>query len=297
MSRLDGDFARRCAGLCRGVGGAARQRFLAPPSLPRRAAGSEPSGLADYTCGDDYRYVDWNRAARLDELVSRQYYGSERGRVWMLLDVSASMEIGQPAKLDAGRQLAAALGYACLARHDELGAAAFGAAVGPWLRPCSGAAAAATYFRFLEGLGPQAGRTDLRAAARWLEPRCGAASQVVLVSDLLDPAGFAEPLGALRRRGCGIHVIQLYAAEDARPTRRGPVRLEDVETADWLSAIIEASDLANYQAVFQEFCLSVRQFCAGRGLACTQLCSTARLAEAFAAVQRGSSRSSTRRVR
>ena len=51
-------------------------------------AAAQCTGQADYATGDDFSHVAWQRAARLDELVSRQNRGVETGTVELLLDTS-----------------------------------------------------------------------------------------------------------------------------------------------------------------------------------------------------------------
>ena len=292
MTHFDGRFARRCDGLSRAAAARWGGELFAPPSVCRRAAGTQPSGTGDYACGDDYRYVDWNRAARLDELVSRQFLGNERRRIMLLLDVSASMSIGQPAKFDSARELVAALGYASLRSCDEVSAACFSESVSACLGPLYGAAGAARLFRFLNGLKTQSGITSLLSAATSVARRTDEPDLAVIVSDLLDPRGWEQALHLLRGRGYDVHVVQYYSPEDARPQLARRVHLEDAETDEVIAATIEERDIANYVAVFQEFCRSIRSFCAGLGLACSQVCSDVPLARAFSSIA-----SSSRKLR
>jgi uncharacterized protein (DUF58 family) len=115
---FDRQFQQRCESLSR-----AAKRLWGGQLLGRRAhthvaGGTEVTGYGDYVTGDDFRYVDWNRAARLDELVSKRFAGSQHQRVYLLLDASASMSLGRPSKFDAARQAAAAVAYVALANHD-----------------------------------------------------------------------------------------------------------------------------------------------------------------------------------
>ena len=94
---------------------------LAAPSVSQLpAGGTELSGYRDYAAGDDYRQVDWHLSARHDELFTRQFEGETDLRVYLLLDGSRSMAAGRPSKFDAARQVAAALAFLALGRHQRV---------------------------------------------------------------------------------------------------------------------------------------------------------------------------------
>ncbi|HKT03165.1 MAG TPA: DUF58 domain-containing protein [Rugosimonospora sp.] len=59
-----------------------------------RGAGTEFTGLREYTPEDDVRHIDWNVTARLDEPYVRQYTEDRELTAWLVLDQSASMRFG-----------------------------------------------------------------------------------------------------------------------------------------------------------------------------------------------------------
>ena len=75
--------------------------LLAPGPAKHQAVGTELAGHRGYSPGDDYRAVDWNICARHDELVTRRFVGEADRHVYLLLDRSASMGLGEPVKFDA----------------------------------------------------------------------------------------------------------------------------------------------------------------------------------------------------
>src|SRR5438309_10297149 len=77
------------------------------------------------TPGDDFRYLDWNLYARLDELLLKRFQEEEDLHVYFLLDCSRSMSFGTPPKFDFARQVAAALAYIALADLDRAAIVAF----------------------------------------------------------------------------------------------------------------------------------------------------------------------------
>src|SRR5947209_4991141 len=89
--------------------------------LTRRAGLSiEFADYRSYAEGDDLRHLDWNVLARLDNAVTRTYRDEEDLAVHLLLDDSPSMAFGEPTKLLAARELAAAFGYLGLCGGDAV---------------------------------------------------------------------------------------------------------------------------------------------------------------------------------
>src|ERR1700752_1179765 len=74
----------------------------------------------EYTPGDDFRYLDWNLFARLDQLLLKRFQEEEDLHVYFLLDCSRSMGFGTPLKFDFARQVTAALAYIALADLDRI---------------------------------------------------------------------------------------------------------------------------------------------------------------------------------
>jgi len=90
--------------------------ILAKPRARLPAGGTELAGHRDYAPGDDYRSVDWNLAARHDELLVKQFAGEADCPTYILLDCSRSMSLSRPSKLDVARRIVLALAYVALRR-------------------------------------------------------------------------------------------------------------------------------------------------------------------------------------
>ncbi|MCE9546479.1 MAG: DUF58 domain-containing protein [Planctomycetia bacterium] len=264
--QLDANFFRRCEGFHavarREWGG----RFLGRASRFAAAlAGTEVSGETDYATGDDFRYVDWNRAARLDELVSRQFRGQAAGRVTVLIDAGPSMALGSPSKLLLAQQLAAVLGYLALAEGRSVAIACSAADSQRY----TGRPQAGTWFDAVEATAVSA-EFNLNESTNLLAKTAKPGDLVIVLSDLLMPDGFQEPLGTLRKRGCDLFVVQVLAPQDVEPDWLGGVQLHDVQTAGTLAADLDDEDLKHYREVAAEFCRDMRRYCDRAGLGMVQ---------------------------
>lgn len=290
------DFLERCEGL-RTVA----QRAWGHSLLGLRGdrgpvlAATLSSGQADYATGDDYRYVDWNRAARLDELVSRQHRGVETGVVELVLDRSASMTIGSPTKFAFAQQMATALGYFALAGGRQVRVSRFGKLPGAtdvppvqhlqhWqeasgtgkrgLPPAgtySGRHSASALLHAVQELSPSSDSTMLKAELTAVASRMRRGDMAVVLSDLLHPEGLIPLIAPFARPAQQLLIVQVLAAEDLDPQWLHHVRLCDVESGSALSMNLMEEDLSTYRAAAAEFCRELRRDCLTRGIALVQL--------------------------
>ena len=76
---------------------AARGHRPGETPIPRtsQAWGVEFESYKDYSPGDDFRYLDWNAAGRLDQLLVKTFTAEREIPFHLILDTSASM--GAPA--------------------------------------------------------------------------------------------------------------------------------------------------------------------------------------------------------
>src|ERR1700682_2482061 len=87
---------------------------------PLAGSSMEFSDFRRYAAGDDFRRIDWRAYARLERLFLRVFEAEENITVTVLIDCSASMQHGTPAKADLATTLAAALAYIALRGEDNV---------------------------------------------------------------------------------------------------------------------------------------------------------------------------------
>ena len=86
----------------------------------RRGQSVEFADHRPYVVGDDLRFVDWNIYGRLDQLFLKLFLEEQDLTVHILVDASASMAEGEPAKDLFAKKLAAALGYIGLVNNNRV---------------------------------------------------------------------------------------------------------------------------------------------------------------------------------
>jgi len=270
MTLFDSNFRKRCEYLNQAARRSWGTHFLGRRLDRRWAGGSEFVGHSDYTSGDDFRYVDWHLCARHDELLTRQYRGSEDRVVDLVLDCSCGMGLGDPKKFDAARHLAAALGYIALAIWDRVGIVSVSDRIVAESPPVRGRSRFPRLLRFLDGLEVDAAPVNLNAAVESFVRNRPHRGVTVVISDLFDPAGFASAVDLLAVRGFQPYLLQVVDDAEAEPTFSGSVTLMDIGRDRSRRTYLEEIDLVNYRKVFREFSMACRRYCAQRSIGIIQ---------------------------
>jgi uncharacterized protein (DUF58 family) len=225
----------------------------------------------EYHPGDDFRRVDYQALARLDQLLVRLFEAEDDLTIRLLVDTSASMASG--VKLLQAERVAAALGFVGLIRRDAVTLQSF-----PLSRPAprfTGRHAAQALFAHLEALEPS-GETRFAAAARHLLSRPGPASLTVLVSDLLTP-DWSSGISRLPARGGDLAVIHVLAADELRPEVVGDLELVDRETGDRVAVSLSVDALRAYEKVARAWADDVAHRCRQVGAAYVRVLDTDQL--------------------
>src|SRR5262249_39364348 len=129
----------------------------------RRGGSSEFQEHRPYAPGDDMRRIDWAAYARTGEPVLKLFRAEEDVVARLVCDASASLEHGEPSKLDVARRLAAAVGYMTLAQSERAQLFVAGAGLSREHAPVRGRAGLPALLRALEGVKAEGG-TDLAKA-------------------------------------------------------------------------------------------------------------------------------------
>jgi uncharacterized protein (DUF58 family) len=221
----------------------------------------------NYVKGDDLRFLDWNLYARLDRLFIRLFQEEEDLHLYLLLDVSRSMDFGTPTKLHFAKQVTAALAFIGLVNMDRVVIEAFGAGLVGSLPAVRGRRSLWRVLDFLQKLTPT-GQSNLREALRTFSIKSSGKGVVILLSDFMDKAGYEDALRYLVARQFDIYVIQVLSREEIEPELLGDLKLVDVEDDD--EAEITASGLLikKYKENLAAFQAGLQSHCAKRGITC-----------------------------
>ena len=215
-----------------------------------------------YGAGDDLRYVDWNIYGRLDRLYLKLFVDEEDLYLHLLLDGSGSMRFGEPSKLRYAARLAAALGFVGLASLERVGVAVVRDRMAEGWSPARGRGHFLSLLEFAARLRAD-GPTSLSEGLATYALRSRETGVAVLISDLLDPAGYERGLKALLEHRFDVHVIHVLAPEEINPTLAGDLRLTDAETGEVRDLTMDAEALRDYRERLQDFLGRAEAFCRG----------------------------------
>ena len=231
----------------------------------RKGESVEFADYRNYVVGDDLRFLDWNIYARLERLLLKLFMEEEDLNVTVLLDVSKSMDWGDPHKGLYAKRVAAALSYIGLCNYDRVSLYGYSGTLAHEMRGVRGRRMVAPLIRFLEDI-PYEGVSDFTAVARRFAVRFTGKGVVVLLSDFLDKGGYAGGIRYLLSRNLDLYVIHVLSPEEIDPTLAGDLKLLDVEDRDVAEVTISKPLLDRYKANLQAYCLDLKNHCTRRGI-------------------------------
>lgn len=260
---LDDDFLKTLQRLTLLTRGRFRGRMSGRRLTPRAGMSLEFAEYKEYHPGDDPRYVDWNLYGRLGKLFIKVFTREEDVPVYIFLDVSRSMEIGD--KLRAAARLAGALAYLALKDLNRVGIFPFASELAHGVPPRGGHRQIFEIFRFLQEISPTGETSINESLTRFTRVR-RESGLAILISDMLSEGGYEEGLARLRYHRYEIIVLHLLAPEDLDPRWGGELRLWNVENRDELLLHVSRETLRSYTRALSEYRRELEAFCRERDL-------------------------------
>ncbi|MBI2194986.1 MAG: DUF58 domain-containing protein [Planctomycetes bacterium] len=223
-----------------------------------RGTGMEFADHREYSPGDDFRTIDWNVYARLDDLIVKTFETDQNLNVLVLVDTSESMRFGAPSKLRFAASLAAAIGYLALLEEDGVTLTAVADSVLEGISSGRQSLSPARLFDFCEHLEPRGG-TRLEETVRSFAFQNRQPGLLFLLSDFLTAENLQnvlQPLGYLGYDVCG---IQILAAEELNPDFAGEMDIVDSETGEAVSLTVRNDTRARYERSLGHFLRQTEQ--------------------------------------
>ncbi len=235
----------------------------------RRGQSPEFVDHRHYAPGDDLRRLDWNVLARSEQTVIKRYRAEEEAAVRVALDVSASMGMGEPAKLKLARKIAAAIGYVALAEGERAQIATMstrGVEIGA---PKRGKGQWGAIRDRLRRVTVDETNADVTLApdttVAELLRRAGRAGILVLITDALAPNGDIEAwpraIGRARSAGHDVRLVQILSPEDLDPPWDGDLQLVDAESGGVVDVTFDARAREAYVRRLESLVTALREGC------------------------------------
>jgi uncharacterized protein (DUF58 family) len=252
----------------------------------RRGHSVEFCDYRAYGVGDDLRYVDWNIYGRLDRLHVKLFVDEEDLCLHLIVDASASMNFGTPTKLDSAVRIAGALGFVGLVNLERVGIGVLRDRVAEGWPPTRGRNQVPGLLDFLGRVEPS-GSTSLNEGLANYAARSRQAGLAVVVSDLLDPAGYESGIRALLERRFDVHVVHVLSPEETNPELAGDLRLVDSETGEMRELSMDGDAVRAYRERLHQFLERAETFCRTKEIGYHRIVSDAPIEEFVLAQLRG----------
>lgn len=205
--------------------------------------GMELSEVREYQPGDDIRFIDWNVTARASGTFVREAQVERSLDVWLLLDLSASIDWGTAlsSKRERALEFVATAGQLLSRDGNRLGAVLFADKVLKVIPPSTGQAHLVRLLRQLSDTATKTGphNTGLAAALAYAAKIITRRSLVLVVSDFITEDDWEKGLGKLTYR----HEVVAAQVRDPRESELpdvGIITLEDPETGQQL--VVDTGD-------------------------------------------------------
>jgi uncharacterized protein (DUF58 family) len=218
-----------------------------------RSKGSsvEFSDYREYTHGDDFRRVDWNAFGRFEKLFIKLFMEEREAPVSIFLDVSKSMDWGEPNKSIASRRLAAALSYVSLSSFDRVSLFCVDETIQAMCRDVRGKNFFHRVTSLLENV-EYSGKSNMQAAVEGLHIS-GTKGITVLISDFFTQGSFNELIKYCKYKKQEVYVCHILSPQELEPDINESIRLIDSETK-------ESIDITVTPALLDSYCRAVNVF-------------------------------------
>jgi uncharacterized protein (DUF58 family) len=231
----------------------------------RKGESAEFADYRNYVVGDDLRFLDWNIYARLDALFLKLFLQEEDLHISILLDVSRSMDWGEPHKGLYARRIAAAIAYIGLVNYDRVSIYAYSNGLQYEL---SGVRGRRLMFKVIDFLtrAEYDGVSNLGAACKQFAIRHPQPGIVLVLSDFFEKGGFEDGLRYLLGRNYDLYTVQVLSPEEVDPPLVGDLRLTDAEDDDVAEVTISRALINRYKRNLEAYCSHLREYCTRRGV-------------------------------
>ena len=262
---LSHDFLRRLDRLRLASNEPARGHLKGLHRANRTGSGMEFADYRPYSSGDDLKSVDWRTYLRLERLFVKLFVEEADLPIYIFLDTSASMGVGNPSKFGFGRKLAAALAHIGFVNMDRVNLIAVADGIVQERSGLRGKNQSWPAFEFLQRL-ECGGKTAMEAAFKryFAVPR--AKGLIVVISDYLDPAGFEPGLRVLRNLRQDVLALQVISPGDFEPAGAdSEVVLVDSEGNGESRHRMTPALLQAYRQAFDSHCAAIADYCNKNG--------------------------------
>lgn len=242
----------------------------------------EFSSHREYVAGDDPRHVNWKLFARQKRLYVKEYNAETNLNLYILLDISNSMECASRgrSKLHYGSALAAALAHLALKQQDAVGITLFADSVVAHLPPKAKSHQLDEVLRLIAATKARPVSDSGRALHQAAE-LCRHRGMVVVISDLFDDVTqVMDGFDHLRYMNHEVLLFHVFDPYERDLPLEGNIRFRDLETGEELTTHAEGIR-ESYLKAIGEWRIEIEKECRNRSVDRVELTTDDRLDQAL----------------
>lgn len=240
-----------------------------------RGSGYEFDSHRKYEIGEDSRRIDWNASARMQELYLKRHFEERELTVFLLVDLSRSMDFSTAAHSKRLRviQVAANLGFSAVSDDCHFGFLAFSDQVEAFEPARKGRGHVWRTLHHLYHLKPSHSGTDWGMALRFLRSQLVRTSVIFLLSDFITDPSAAHlddlpELKVLARKHDVIPIVFEDRLETNLPVGRGLLRFRSAEGRQEMLLSLSPSRKKAFEALVGQRKSKLRDFFYRLGMEC-----------------------------
>ena len=257
------------------VGRRIRSLRLGQSRSPLKGPGYEFESHRKYEAGEDFRRIDWNVSARMQEIYLKRHFEEREVSVFLVVDVSRSMRFSTAKHSKNLRvlQVGATLGFSALSDSCKFGVLAFSETIEAYVPPRKGRAHVWRTIEQLYNLKPTHWGTDWELALRFLRSQLRSMSIVFLLSDFItDPNmnGLAElpDLKVLAQKHDVVPIVFMDQLESNLPSGRGLLRFRSAEGRGEMLFSLSSSQRNTFNVLVEKRKAELRNLFYSLGMDC-----------------------------
>ena len=242
---------------------------------PLKGSGYEFEAHSKYQIGEDFRRIDWNVTARMQEVFIKRHFEEREVSVFLVADVSRSMRFStaKHSKNLRVMQVGATLGFSAVSDSCKFGWLAFSDQVEAYEPPRKGRAHVWRAIDRLHNLKPKHSGTNWEPALRFLRSQLRGMSIVFLLSDFItDPnrSQLAElpDLKVLAQKHDVVPIVFTDQLESNLPTGKGLLRFRSAEGRGEILLSLSSRQRRAFDALVAQRKMELRDLFYSLGMEC-----------------------------
>ena len=242
---------------------------------PLKGSGYEFEAHRKYQVGEDFRRIDWNVTARLQEVFIKRHFEEREVSVFLVADVSRSMRFStaKHSKNLRVMQVGATLGFSAVSDSCNFGWLAFSDHVEAYEPPRKGRAHVWRAIDRLHNLEPKHSGTNWELALRFLRSQLRGMSIVFLLSDFItdpDATGLRElpDLKVLAQKHDVVPIVFTDQLESNLPKGKGLLRFRSAEGRHEILLSLSSRQRRTFDALVKKRKLELQDLFYSLGMEC-----------------------------